>query len=197
MRIFKKIDLVSQPIYQSKMVKNIMGGGKSRKGARNRDVDSVTRKKIRYAKQDGEVYASVTRLLGGANCEVKCVDRMTRLCVIRSKFRGRGKRDNTLTSGTWVMVGLRDWETPPAGKLPKCDLLEVYSATDKQDLKNTDTDVDWSALAGIGTDHEVVYDEEVEFVEQGGSYSDETQSKNQPQLLGDSNSYDTLDVDAI
>ena len=118
------------------MGKNIMGGGKNRKGARNRDIDSSSQKATRYAKEAGEIYAWVTRLFGGSNCEVKCVDNKTRLCVIRNKFRGRGKKDNTLAIGVWVLIGIRDWETTPENKLPKCDLLEVYSNTDKIRLKN-------------------------------------------------------------
>ena len=109
------------------MGKNVMGGGKSRKGARNRHSDLASQKATRYAKEAGEIYACVTRMFGGPNCEVKCVDGKLRMCVIRNKFRGRGKRDNTLTIGVWVLIGVRDWESAPEGKLPKCDLLEVYS----------------------------------------------------------------------
>ena len=66
-------------------------------------------------------------------------------CHIRGKFRGRGKRDNTLISGTWVLVGLREWEHEASGdKLLNCDLIEVYSDSDKVRLKNSITSVDWS-----------------------------------------------------
>lgn len=148
------------------MGKNILGGGKSRKGARNRQNDMTTQKATRYSNEESEVYACVTRLFGGPNCEVKCVDGKLRLCVIRSKFRGRGKRDNTLTSGTWVLIGLRDWESRTDGKPAKCDLLEVYTASDKQCLKNTVKDVTWGNLSGIGVDPEIASDDEVDFVDQ-------------------------------
>lgn len=148
------------------MGKNILGGGKSRKGARNRQNDTATQKATRYSNEESEVYACVTRLFGGPNCEVKCVDGKLRLCVIRSKFRGRGKRDNTLTSGTWVLIGLRDWESQTDGKLPKCDLLEVYTASDKHRLKNTVKNVAWGNLSGIGADAEIASDDEVDFVDQ-------------------------------
>ena len=180
------------------MGKNIMGGGKSRKGARSRYSDSGTQKATRYAKEEGEVYACVTRLLGGPNCEVKCVDDKSRLCVIRNKFRGRGKRDNTLTSGTWVLIGIREWESSPGGKLPKCDLLEVYTATDKQRLKNTEKDVNWTAIAGIGVDVELASDDDVDFVDQETAHYEEVMEPGSgcvrfPEKPND----DPLDIDSI
>ena len=143
-----------------------MGGGKNRKGARNRDIDSSSQKATRYAKEAGEIYACVTRLFGGSNCEVKCVDNKTRLCVIRNKFRGRGKKDNTLAIGVWVLIGIRDWETTPENKLPKCDLLEVYSNTDKIRLKNSSENIDWNKISGIGNDSLPISEEndDIEFV---------------------------------
>jgi hypothetical protein len=61
-------------------------------------------------------------------------------CHIRGKFRGRGKKDNFIVSGTLLLVGLREWEREPsAGKLLNCDLIEVYSESDKIRLKNSVT----------------------------------------------------------
>jgi hypothetical protein len=37
--------------------------------------------------------------------------------------------------GTWVMVGLRSWEVIKEDKKETCDLLEVYSAGEKEKLK--------------------------------------------------------------
>ena len=42
--------------------------------------------------------------------EVKCIDDVTRLCIFRKKFKGRGKRDNMVSVGTVVLVGQRTWE---------------------------------------------------------------------------------------
>ena len=114
------------------MVKN--AGGKRTKGQGRKYVGTTQQRKIRYAEEEGEIYGVVTKLFGGDNCEVVCSDGTTRLCIIRKKFRGRGKRDNTVAPGVWILVGLRDWQS--ANKLEKCDLLEVYSQSDKDTLKN-------------------------------------------------------------
>ena len=81
-----------------------------------------------------ETYATVIKLLGGPNCEVVTNDGHTRLCVIRNKFRGRDKRDNTIAPGVWILVGIRDWEAR-VGSEQKCDLLEVYTSNEKDKLK--------------------------------------------------------------
>ena len=53
---------------------------------------------------------------------------------MRQKFKGRGKRDNTVNPGGWVLVGVREFESCAK---PKHDLLEVYTDTEKQKLKNS------------------------------------------------------------
>ena len=76
--------------------------------------------------EKGEVFAVVTKFLGGANVDVMCSDGKERLCVIRRKFRGRHKRSNEVTTGSLVLAGLYDWATAASGR-EKCDLLCVYS----------------------------------------------------------------------
>ena len=114
------------------MVKNT-GGNKSKRQGR-KYVTAPQQQSVRYIKEEGEVYAVVTKLFGGSNCEVMCMDGKARLCVIRSKFRGRDKRDNTISPNVWVLVGIRDWEAR-IGKPQKCDLLEVYSDGDREKIK--------------------------------------------------------------
>ena len=81
--------------------------------------------------------------------EVKCIDDVTRLCIFRKKFKGRGKRDNMVSIGTVVLVGQRTWEVISAEskKLPKCDLLEVYSSADVDKLRKMASWENWSVLA--------------------------------------------------
>ena len=61
-------------------------------------------------------------MLGNGRVEVKCLDQKDRQCVIRQKFRGRGKRDNTIAMGSWILVGIREWETSKEGKMDTCEL---------------------------------------------------------------------------
>ncbi len=119
------------------MVKN-NGGNKAKKFARK--SINVVERGTRFAKLDGELYAIVTKLLGNNNCEVLGIDGEIRMCVIRKKFSGKGKRDNLLYKGKWVLIGLRDWQITKKEK-EKCDLLEVYSDFNKEMIiKNTDHD---------------------------------------------------------
>ena len=128
------------------MVKNTTGGNKHKSQARKNVAGRSTTTALRVVTEEGESYAQVEKILGGSHMHVTCMDGKTRLCTIRGKFRGRGKRDNRLEAGTWVMIGLRDYETvkEASGKLENCDLLEVYKDTDKDRLRNTVRSEDWS-----------------------------------------------------
>ena len=125
------------------MVKNVTGGNKQKGQARkNLTTNSRQVSKLRVAEQEGEEYAQVSSMLGNGMCHVE-TQNYKLLCIIRGKFRGRGKRDNILKKGTWVLIGLREWDSAPAtvgtggAKLQKCDLLEVYTDYDKDRLKGT------------------------------------------------------------
>lgn len=121
------------------MVKNF-GGNKGKKIAR-KDTFNVN-KKTRLRTEEGEVYGITVRLLGNSQCHVLCNDNITRLCIIRKKFTGKHKSNNCLKESSWVLVGLRDWETSN-DKIQKCDLLECYNDTDKDTIKKqSDTNVD-------------------------------------------------------
>jgi len=129
------------------MVKNTTGGSKHKGQARKNVVTNRSSTALRLAQNELELYAHVEKILGGANIHVMCMDGKLRLCHIRGKFRGRGKRDNIIQVGTWVIVGLRDYETMREGstKLENCDLLEVYRDSDKDRLRNT-VRADWSGF---------------------------------------------------
>jgi translation initiation factor 1A len=115
------------------MVKNTKGGSGAKSQASKYANAGKSSYKIRKA-VEGEKYAFVTAILGNRMAYVHCHDGVVRLCHIRGKFCGRGKGDNFLSKGTWCLVGLRDFETPPKDKPQNCDLLEVYKITDKQSL---------------------------------------------------------------
>ena len=114
------------------MVKNKIGGNKAKKFAR-KNVNPVNRK-LRFANEEGELYGIVTKVIGNGQCIVMCIDNKERLCFIRNKFSGRNKQSNLITLNSWVIIGVRDWETQKDGKLDKCDLLEIYSHDEKNRL---------------------------------------------------------------
>jgi initiation factor 1A len=118
------------------MVKNTTGGNKQKGQARKFSNPSTQSSKLRISENEYEKYGQVTQLLGNGMCYVDCNDSI-KLCIIRGKFRGRGKKDNILKKGTWVLVGVREWESVNENKKQpqKCDLLEVYSDSDKEKLK--------------------------------------------------------------
>lgn len=133
------------------MVKN-HGGNKGKKGAR-KHLNPTSSRAVREKSEEGEIYAAVVKLYGGSNCEVICEDGHKRLCVIRNKFRGRGKRDNFIAPGVWVLVGMREWEARSADKQEKCDLLCVYREDEKKKLRSNAAG-NWAALASADPDQE-------------------------------------------
>jgi len=128
------------------MVKNNKGGSGHKKMARKDVFPNRVASKTRVAEDEYEYYAYIASMSGGQHCIATCQDGKNRLCIIRGKFRGaKGKRDNFITRGTWVLVGIRDWasETSKDGVLDKCDLLEVYNESDKIKLKSI-SGINWN-----------------------------------------------------
>ena len=118
------------------MVKNDAGGNKG-KGVARKHVNASKcggSKQLRMATDDAEQYAVVSKMLGNGMCYVRLLSSgngtSDKLCIIRNKFKGRGKRDNILDSGSWVLVGMREW----ASKQDTCDLLEVYNDGERDRL---------------------------------------------------------------
>ena len=156
------------------MVKNTQGGNRHKAFAR-KHTNSKSNNKLRISQDEGEIYAIVTKLLGNNMFHCQCIDRTLRLGHIRGKFTGRGKRDNLIIPGTWVLVGIREWDASTENdskllksggkaKLPQCDLLEVYSDMDKERLKDSVSE-NWSilnsndvskALLGIDNDDDLI-----------------------------------------
>jgi initiation factor 1A len=128
------------------MVRNEGGGNKMKHLARKHVNGSLqqTNKFLRVSECKEEVYAYIIRILGNSMCMVKCFDGYERLCHIRGKFTGRSKRENALSQGTWVLIGLRQWDADKefaskASKteknIQKCDLLEIYSSSEREKLR--------------------------------------------------------------
>ena len=111
------------------MVKNTKGG----KGAK-----SMARKSVSSADSSFPIPTSslehialVTKMFGPA-CEVILSDGTILFCHIRNKFKGRRKSSNFISIGSFILVGLREWETlnPPKN----CDLLFVYDSLQTNSL---------------------------------------------------------------
>jgi len=128
------------------MVRNEGGGNKMKHLARKHvnGASQQANKFLRVSECKDELYAYIMRILGNSMCLVKCFDGYERLCHIRGKFTGRSKRENALAQGTWVLVGLRQWDADKefaskvskTGKsIQKCDLLEIYSSTEREKLR--------------------------------------------------------------
>ena len=115
----------------------IAGGGNKRKNQARKHLAPNRDTRIRLAHEDGEVYGVATKMLGngmfgalrmsGKNTGSACV------CVIRNAFKGRHKRGNMVNVGTVVLLGEREW-TSADSKTHMCDLLEVYSDSEKTRL---------------------------------------------------------------
>jgi hypothetical protein len=133
------------------MVKNTTGGGGNKKFARKHAANGASKSgnKLRISEDEGELYAVCTKNLGNNMFHAIATDGITYLVHIRGKFSGRGRRDNTVAGGVWVLIGLRGWtnteQLSGKKKLQQFDLLEVYSDQDKTRLKDA-VDEDWDVL---------------------------------------------------
>ena len=121
------------------MVKKTKGGSGHKSQAR-KFVSTKSSNKTRLSENESELYAFVVTKSGGDNLIVMCQDEKERRCIIRGKFRSsRGKRDNFISKGSWILVGIRDWSSDNH----LCDLLEVYNENDKIKLK-TINGINWN-----------------------------------------------------
>jgi initiation factor 1A len=130
------------------MVKNTGGNktkGQARKFANTAD-NKYDNRNLRESTDELEIYAQVEKVLGNGMYNVMCLDQKNRLCHSAGKFKGRNKKDNFVSLGTWLLVGLREYESGGSNKkLQNCDLLEVYTDIEKERLK-TSTKTDWAAF---------------------------------------------------
>jgi len=126
------------------MVRNISGGTGTKSLARK--LTSNHSSVVPLPSNPLEKIAIVSKI-HGSHCDVTLEDGTSLICHIRSKFRGRNKRGNTISVGTFVLVGLRDWES----SLKNSDLLFVYdsmpsewsSPNDSTGADSSDFDIDF------------------------------------------------------
>lgn len=124
------------------MGKNIYGGAKHKKFAK-KNTSSSSNNRLRTSQNESEIYAIAKKALGNNQFECKCIDGVNRKLVIRGKFSGKYKRDNMVTVGAWLLVGLRGWSSDDT----ICDLIEIYSENDKNNLREKQYTLNWSVLS--------------------------------------------------
>ena len=107
------------------MVKNTQGGSRHKSQARKL-VNSGLSDNVRFPNEEGEYVAKVSKMLGNGMCSVNIIydnELLTNIvCHIRGKFRSRNKKNNFVSIGSTILVGLRSWTS----KISACDLLHVY-----------------------------------------------------------------------
>lgn len=170
------------------MVKNSVGGNRTKRMARKNMHTENNESELRLAIEEGECYAIVRKIYGNGMCEVMCNDAQSRLCIIRNKFKGKGKSQNAIDVGKWLLVGVRDWEVR-TDKSQKCDVLFVYSSEDVERLKRKNN-IDFSALYQVMKtidknsldDVYIMQTDEIEYEEVNGvdvsSHSEENSNSN-------------------
>jgi hypothetical protein len=155
------------------MVKNNFGGNKAKGFARKNLAKRDTA--LRVAEEEGEIYAQAVKVMGGSIASAIDLDGNPLRVHIRGKFRGRGKRDNFIAPGTWLLVGVHSWEndtsTGKASEIRNCDILEVYSDNDKNRLKTSVTSINWSKF--ITNDTKILGDDKKGDDNEGIEFADE------------------------
>ena len=108
------------------MVKNTQGGSKHKSQARKL-VNAPASSNVRFPQDEGECLAITVKMLGNGMCHVNLIykDQLYSnvVCHIRGKFRSRNKKNNFVSVGSTLLVGIRDWTS----KIDACDLLSVYN----------------------------------------------------------------------
>lgn len=135
------------------MVRNNKGGKNGKKVARkhaNAETMDQEIKFVRMPEDPSEFFACCKKMLGNATCSIVDFNGNEYICVIRKKFKGRGRRQNTITRGTIMLVGKRGFETQGTSTKPKCDVLEVYNEKEMQFLRKECNDLQWRVFDQYG-----------------------------------------------
>ena len=103
------------------MVKNTTGGSGAKSLARK--LTSSSSSAVPLPSSEDEVIAIVSKI-HGAHCDVLLHDGTKLICHIRNKFRGRNKRQNVLSVGSFVLTAIRSWQSDQSHS----DLLFVYDS---------------------------------------------------------------------
>jgi translation initiation factor IF-1 len=107
------------------MTKNTTGGKKAKGFARKHANGNQEHKdKLLLSSCDLERYAIVTKMLGNGMFYATTDTGVELIGHIRNKFKGRSKHSNFVSTGSFILIGLRDWEYP---NYKNGDLLHIYA----------------------------------------------------------------------
>ena len=166
------------------MVKNQFGGNKHKSQGR-KFLTAKQSNRLRVSEVEGEVYAVVTKMNGNGMFMAHGIDNVPRLGFIRGKFSGRGRRDNRVEVGKWVLLGDRTWATGQDSKSQfKSDLLEVSSDLEKKRLQDS-VDNEWNILLSndisLGKQEE---DDTIRFTDEQQDKEEEIQDDDKGATIG-------------
>lgn len=115
------------------MVRNTNGGCKSKGFARKLQDGSSSSEPLRLPMDECEIFASVKKMLGNGRMIVGTTNSAypELQCMIRSKFRGRSKRNHLVTVGSVILIGLHHWEGP---NYKHSDMLHIYQSSSLSQL---------------------------------------------------------------
>ena len=135
------------------MVKNTKGG--NHKFLARKDSYS-SHSSIRVPTNPSERFAKVSKLFGGKLCQVITEDDITISATIRGKFSGKFKRANIISVGSFILIGIHDWNLSN----PSADILEIYSPSDVLSLSSSSffNSVIPSSIDFIHTIHDPLHD---------------------------------------
>lgn len=167
------------------MVKNSVGGNRTKRMARKNMNTQSNESELRLAVEEGECYAIVRKIHGNGMCDVMCNDSKNRLCIIRNKFKGKGKSHNSIETGKWILVGIRDWEVR-SDKTQKCDVLFVYSNDDVDRLKRKNN-IDFTPLYQVMKDIDKNIVDDVYIMQNDEIEYDEVENSNSNSVVNNNN----------
>lgn len=112
-----------------KMVKNSFGGSRTKSFARKSFTTDDNTFDVPLPKNKYEKIAFVSKIYGNGMCLANIIEPDTLSavsqqvkCHFRGKFKGKYKKNNIVSVGSFILIGLREWETT----VLNADLLFVF-----------------------------------------------------------------------
>lgn len=116
------------------MVKNTGGGGNAKKQGRKFQNGGGKNTVLRKSEGKNELYAIVDKIFGNGINVYTCLGQSI-WCRVPGKFKGRNKRSNFFEVGSWVLVGIYEWENEEEPK--SCELMCIYDRNEVEELMIT------------------------------------------------------------